>query len=267
MSEHNHSKQRMTIRVGRNTLSFAMLEEDGQDIVFEPFVVKSGVSMAANLREAFKTGDLLLQAPQKVRVMIDSDVLHVPVDNFDEKDAEALHHHAFPGHEQDAVFYNVLPDLNAVALFSINRDLKLVIDDHFQDVRLITAISPVWRHLHQRSFTGSREKLYAYFHEKRLEVFCFNQNRFRFCNSFAASRVKDAIYFVLYIWNHLQLDAENDEMHLVGDIPEQEVLVAELKTYIEKVYVINPSADFNNHPVTQIKGMPYDMQALFVKGR
>ena len=265
MTELNHSKQRMTIRIGRNTLSFAMPEEDGQNIVFEPFVVKSGVSMAANLREAFRTGDLLLQAPQRVRVMIDSDVLHVPVDEFDEKDIEALHHHAFPG--QDAVFYNVLPDLNAVALFSMNRDLKLVIEDHFQDVRLVTAISPVWRHLHQRSFTGSREKLYAYFHEKRLEVFCFNQNRFRFCNSFDATRTKDAIYFVLYIWNQLQLNAENDEIHLVGEIPEQETFVAELKRYVEKVYVINPSADFNNHPVTQIKGMPYDMQTLFIKGR
>lgn len=267
MQELNHNKQRMTIRVGRNTLCFAMPENDGQTIVYEPFVVKSGVSMAANLREAFKTSDLLLQAPQRARVMMDSDVLHVPVEEFDEKAIETLHHHAFPGHEQDVVFYNVLPDLNAVALFSINRDLKLVIDDHFQDVRLVTAVSPVWRHLHQRSFTGSREKLYAYFHEKRLEVFCFNQNRFRFCNSFDASRTKDAIYFVLYIWNQLQLDAENDELHMVGEIPGQEAFVAELKKYVSKAYVVNPVADFNNHPVTQIKGMPYDMQALFIKGR
>lgn len=267
MQENNHSKQRMTIRVGRNTLSFAMPVEDAQGILYEPFVVKSGVSMAANLREAFKTSDLLLQAPPRVRVMVDSDVLHVPVEEFEEKDMEALHRYAFPGHEQDAVFYNVLPDLNAVALFSVNKDLKLVLDDHFQDVRLITAISPVWRHLHQRSFTGSREKLYAYFHEKHLEVFCYAQNRFKFCNSFDASRMKDAIYFLLYIWNQLQLNREYDEMYLVGEMPEREALVAELKKYVCKVYVINPVADFNNHPVVQIKGMPYDMQTLFIKGR
>ena len=267
MQEINITRQRLTIRIGRNTLSFAIPQESDQDIVFEPFVVKSGISMAANLREAFRQADLLLQAPPRVRVSIDSDVLLVPVETFNEQDIETLHHHAFPRQEQDAIYYNVLPDLNAVAIFSMNRDLRLVIDDHFQDVRLVSAVSPVWRHLHQRSFTGSRQKLYGYFHESRLDVFSFQQNRFRFSNSYDAARPKDAIYYLLYIWNQLQFDREHDELHLVGDIPEQGPLVKELKKYVEKTYVINPVVDFNNHPVTQIKGMPYDLQTLFVKGR
>ena len=47
----------------------------------------------------------------------------------------------------------------------------------------------------------------------------------------------------------------------------EEQLVEELKQYLPKVYVINPSADFNRAPVTEIIGMPYDLQTLFVKGR
>ena len=53
----------------------------------------------------------------------------------------------------------------------------------------------------------------------------------------------------------------------MGDIPEQQWLLSELKKYLQKAYVINPVADFNQAPVTQIKGMPYDLQTLFVKGR
>jgi len=267
MSENTNNKQRLTIRIGRNTLAFATLEGEGQGIAYEPFVVKSGISMAANLREAFKTADLLLQAPPRVRVAIDSNTLIVPVEQFEEGDIETLHRHAFPGHEQETVFYNVLPDLNSVAVFSMNKDLKLVIDDHFQDVRLVTAISPVWRHLHQRSFTGTREKLYGYFHEKRLEVFCFQQNRFRFCNSYDAGRTKDAQYFLLYIWNQLSMNSESDELHLVGEIPDEDTLLPALREFIQNVYVINPVADFNNHEATEIKGMPYDLVTLFVKGR
>jgi len=236
-------------------------------VVFEPFVVKSGVSMAANLREAFKTADLLQQLPTRVRVSIDSDVLMVPVEQFDERDMETLHNHAFPRSEQDAIFYNVLPDLNAVAVFSMNRDLKLVIDDHFRDVNLMTAMAPVWRHLHQRSFTGNRRKLYGYFHERRLEVFSFQQNRFRFCNSFEASRAHDSLYFLLYVWKQLQLQPEHDELHIVGDIPQEEWVMSELKKYVQKAYVINAEADFSNHPVTELKGMPYDLMTLIVKGR
>lgn len=267
MSETTNPRQRMTIRIGRGTLSFATPSEDGDSIIFEPYVVKSGISMAANLRDAFKKADLLLDTPPRVRVLYDGDVLMVPVELFQEDTMETMYRHAFPSKEQEIVYYNVLPDLNAVAVFSMNRDLRLVIDDHFKDVTLVAAISPVWRHLHQRSFTGNRHKLYAYFHEKQIDIFSFQQNRFKFCNSFAAGRPHDSLYFLLYVWKQLQLQPEHDELHIVGDIPEQQWLLSELKKYLQKAYVINPVADFNQAPVTQIKGMPYDMQTLFVKGR
>ena len=53
----------------------------------------------------------------------------------------------------------------------------------------------------------------------------------------------------------------------MGEIPEQDWLIEELKKYLQKAFIINPTADFNNHPVTEIKGMPYDLQTLYVKGR
>ncbi len=266
MPETLIKQKRLTIRVGRNTLSFAMPDDAGR-VVFEPYVVKSGVSMAANLREAFKQSDMLLDAPPRVRVLIDSPVLLMPVELFDEQLMQPLHQHAFPTAEQDAKLYNVLPDLNAVAIFTINKDLRLVVDDHFHDAKFVCAVSPVWRYLHQRSFIGPRNKLYGYFHERRLEIFSFQKNRFKFCNSFEAKHAYNSLYFLLYVWKQLQLEPEYDELHIVGEIPEQEWLLGELRKYLQKAYVINPSADFNRAPVTEIKNMPYDLQTLFVKGR
>lgn len=268
MEENRNVRQQLTIRVGRGTLSFSMPADNGQDILFEPYVVKSGVSMAANLREAFKQSDLLQEPlPARCRVLTDGDVLMVPVEMFSEDTMEDMHHHAFPNGEQDVILYNVLPDLNAVAVFSVNRDLRTVVDDHFHNVRFIAALSPVWRHMHQRSFTGTRYKLYGYFHEKRLDIFSFQQNRFKFCNTFEANRGHDSLYFLLYVWKQLRLQPEYDELHIVGDIPEKDWLLAELKKFVQNAYVINPSADFNRHPITEIKGIPYDLQTLYIKGR
>lgn len=267
MPEISNKNQRLTIRIGRSSMSFSCVADNEKDVIYEPYVIKSGVSMAANLREAFKTADLLLNPPARVRVVLDSDVLMVPVELFDEKDIDKMYAHTFPGKEQDAVCYNVLPDLNTVAVFAINKDLKLVIDDHFKDVKIIIALAPVWRHLHQRSFTGNKRKLYGYFHEKHLDIFSFQQNRFKFCNTFEVSRAHDSLYFLLYVWKQLQLQPEYDELHIVGEIPEKEWLLTELKKFLQNAYVINPSADFNRHPVTEIKGMPYDLQTLYIKGR
>ncbi len=263
-------KQRLTIRLSRNSLSFSAFipgTEEENPIRFEPWVVRSGISMAANLREALKGAQLPAMGFTKARVMTDMPVLMMPVEQFDEKTMAQEYHYTYPQTEQETVLFNVLPDLNAVAVFAMNRDLKLVIDDRFEDVQYIAALTPVWRQLHQRSFTGQRYKLYGYFHDKKVDVFTYQQNRFKFCNQFDTSHAHDALYFLLYVWRQLMFDVEKDEMHLVGDIPEQEWLVDELKKYIRRAYVINPSADFNRAPATQVKGMPYDLMTLFTKGR
>ena len=165
------------------------------------------------------------------------------------------------------MLYNILPSLKAVCLFAISRDLQVVVQDRFEEVQFIQAMTPVWHHLHQRSFTGHRNKLYGYFHGKQLDLFSFQQNRFKFCNTFEAGHSHDALYFLLYVWKQLRLESEHDELHIVGEIPEPEWLVPELKRYLRKAFVINPSADFLQAPATKIAHMPYDLMTLLVKGR
>lgn len=262
-------KRRLTIRVGKNTLAFSMTDVTDMEhpIIYEPYVVKSGVSMAANLREAFKTKDILSESLRRIEVMIDSKALMVPVERFEEGNIETVYRHSFPQSQNDSVVFNVLPDLNAVAIFSINKDLRMVVNDHFDNVSIIHVMAPVWRYLHQRSFTGHRNKLYGYFHDKQLDIFSFHQNRFKFCNSFETSRTHDSLYFLLYVWKQLNLQPEHDEMHIVGDIPDRDWLLQELRRYLQKAYVINPTAEFNRAPATQFKTMPFDLMVLLTKGR
>jgi hypothetical protein len=160
-----------------------------------------------------------------------------------------------------------MPNLNVVALFALNKDLRLVIDDHFTDKRIIPLMQPVWSYLHKRSFTGNRRKLYGYFHDKKLEIFSFQKNRFKYCNAFDASHSRDAVYFLLYVWQQLVFDANADEMYLVGTIPDKEWIAEALHKYVHNMYVINPTAEFNRAPITQIKNLPFDLITYFMKGQ
>lgn len=261
---------RLTIRVSRYSLSFSTVrtaEGDGNPVVFEPYTVKSGISMAANLREALKTASLPSRDYGRVTVLTDSPVLMVPVDLFREDECGMLYAHSYPQKGNNAVLYNVLPELNAVAVFAVNKDLKLVVDDRYANVHFMCAMVPVWRYLHQRSFVGSRNKMFGYFHDRKVEVFSFCQNRFKYCNSFDAPHAHDALYYLLHVWRQLMLKPEYDEMHIVGDIPDQDWMLDELRRYLQRAYVINPSGDFNRAPATQIKGMPYDLVTYYVRGK
>ena len=261
----DNKQKRLIIRISKGRLSFATA--DGSDVLYEDYALNSSISMAANLREALRTVPLLEESFERVLVMVDTYTLMVPANLFVEEESETLYHHAFTDVEQQLVMHTVLPDLNAVVLFAVQKDLRSVIANNFGDVRYTAAEAPVWRHLHQRSYTGQHQKLYGYFHDRRMEVFSYAQNRFKFCNSYAVNNPNDALYYLLAIWKQLTMDAEHDELHLVGDVNERDQLLEEAQKFVKRVFYINPSGEFNRAPVTQIKGMPYDMMVLFVKGR
>lgn len=261
--------ERLIIRLSRTHISFTMVDagNTGQPVTYAPYDVNNSISMSANLREAFRMEPLLGRSYQRITVMTDSRVLLVPIDLFEEQEKETLYHHSYPTQKHAVIASEVMPSLNCIALFAIDKDVKTVIDDHFPQAQYMCCMTPVWRHLHQRSFTGVRNKLFGYFHDQHLEVFSFQQNRFKFCNTFDAQRMHDSLYFLLYVWKQLNLQQEHDELHLAGNIPHQEELLEELRRYLKRAYVVNPTADFNRSPVTQIAGMPYDLMTMIVKGR
>ena len=258
-------QKRLVIRISRGRLSFSTA--DGSDVLYEDYALNSSISMAANLREALRTLPMLEDRFERVLVMVDTPTLMVPTNEFHEADAETLYRHAFTGQEQQQVMHTVLPDLNAVVLFSVQKDLRNVIEDNFSDVRYTAAVAPVWRHLHQRSYTGQHQKLFGYFHDRQLEVFSFAQNRFKFCNAFTVNNPNDALYYLLAVWKQLSMEAEHDELHLAGDIAERDQLLEEAQRFVKRVFYINPAGEFNRAPVSQIKGIPYDLMTLYIKGR
>lgn len=260
--------KRLIIRVSRKSLSFSAWDSGSGEITFQPYTLRSGISLSANLREAFRNnGELLSDDYRHVLVSVVSPTLAVPAGLFAEEEKETLFHHAFTGHEQDEVDFTVMDDLNCVVLFAVNRNLKSVIADHYPEARYMAAMAPVWRHLHQKSYLGGHAKLYGYFHDRRLEIFSYGQNRFKFCNAFDGHDAHDALYYLLYVWKQLGMQIGSDELFLAGEIPEQQWLTEEAGKYVQRAYVIRPAGEFNRAPVTQIAGMPYDLMTLFVKGR
>lgn len=262
--------KKLIMRIGRNTLSFTLPDpaDKEQPLRYEPYVVKGGISMAANLREALKTASLPSADVKRVQVVLDTPSMLVPIEQFEEDTINDLYAYTFaPSQELKKILFNVLPDLKAVCIFPISKDLYGVINDRFDNVQFIHALIPVWRYQHQRSFTGHYNKLYATFLGGQLYLSAFQQNRFKFCNTFDASHVHDALYYIVHVWKQLRMDALHDELHLSGDLPAEEQLLQELKKYLQKVYISKPATEFNQAPATKIKGLPYDLMTLIVKGR
>ena len=136
-------KRKITLRIGRNSLSFATFNSSDatQPVIYEPYIVKAGIAMAVNLREAFK--NVVASDLNHADVLLDTPQMLVPIEQFDEDDIKTLFDYAFPAKEQvqHIVRYNVLPDLKTVCLFAVNKDLNSVLNDRFDHVQYTVTCS------------------------------------------------------------------------------------------------------------------------------
>ena len=259
-------KLRLTIRFSRNNMAFAVgdPQENGM-LVYEPYEMNMGISVAANLREAFKVSELLQSGYKRLLAEMDTPVMLMPIDDFGTQDIETLYHHTYHRQGNEEILSSILPDLNAIAVFAINKDLKLVIDDHFKDIRIQPLMQSVWTHIYRHLYAGPRRKLFAYFHEKRMEVFSFQQNRFRFSNSYEVENEHDALYYLLYIWKLTGMDTEKDELCLIGDTPYLNRFIDKAKQHLKLCRLINQEVYFSNSQLAKRKELPYDMKAIYLE--
>ena len=256
---------RLTIRIGEGSMMFAVGDPQADDnIVFEPYELNNSISIAANLREAFKKSELLQSGYKRVLLVVDTPAMLVPLDEYREQDVETLYKHTFKWQRSEDIVTSILPELNAVAVFAVNKDLKMVVDDHFADIRMQPLMQAVWTHLYRRAFTGTRQKLFAYFHDKRMEVMRFQRNRFEFSNSYEATGTSDILYFLLYVWKLMGMDRGDNELYMVGNIPNRDEMRGELQQFISRNYIMNIETDFNNAEMAKRNDIPYDLKTLYL---
>ena len=275
---------RLVIRVGQEALTFtAGTPQAEHTMATEHYPLNKGISAAANLREAFTTSELLQSGYAKVLLLVDTPVMLVPLDEYQSTpDIEPLYRHAFTLHASEQLHSNVLPQLNAVAVFSVNKDLLTVVGDHFSDVRIMSVMEPVWLYHYEQALTGTRSKLFAYFHDQQVSVFSFARNRFRFSNAFDATHPSDTVYFLLNAWKQLGMNAESDELHLIlqetGDgrreiapppkgggregAGRQETVVTQLRRYVRYVYTLLGTTVYPHLKDPAIRSLPYDVITL-----
>lgn len=256
------NKKKIIIRAGEGTLSF-LIKEDGIKPTYYPYVVKSGMSLAANLREAFREQPELLDGVSHALLLVPTPIALMPEEeynNTEQFDVETFFNTVITGHRGEKKIIKEIDDIEAVGVFTVNADLHMVVSDNYAEVDTQNVMIPVWKHLYNRYYQSSqRRKLFAYFHDKKVDICAFEQHRIRFANTFDASHAHDALYYILFVWKQLGMNQAEDSLHVIGSMPHEQWLRGRLATYLSNIYDINPNADLNRSLLAQVEGLPFDM--------
>ena len=233
----------ISIRLSTDGFCFSVLDPTSEGgTVYVDLPVDNERSLTANLRQAFRQTELLRQSYRRSNVVVaGSRWTLVPLEMFDDDQAEQVFYYNHPASDHEVVCYNILKRGNAVVVFGVDRAVHDFVRQQWPEVRIFAQSTPLIEHFAYRSRMGNSRKLYAFVHGEYLNVYAMDRGRLLLGNSVACRLTSDRTYYLMYIWRQLGLDQERDELHLSGLLPDKEALVSELRRYVRQVFVASPA--------------------------
>lgn len=244
MIDLTQSKQyTLSIRLSTDGFSFSIYRPTADHaLTIMEKEVDSHRSLTNNLRQMVEESALLSSSYKRVNLLTASHrFLTVPLELFEDTQAEAWFHQCHPPKPNETVRYNILSRENLVVIFGIDKSTADFAQAQYPGVHIASHVSPLIQYLSSQSREGNTRKMYACFRKREVDVFCFDQGKLLLSNSFRYSHPSDMVYFLLCAWKQLGFDQERDELHIGGTMSENEQGLNELKLFVRHLIVMQPS--------------------------
>lgn len=254
----------LSIRLSTDGFSFSIFNPEGEkDFIITPYPVNNNYSMTANVKELFASDETFKRRYKQVNVLVDTPrFMTLPLDMFDDEQMETLFYSAFTKQDNEIVLCNVLAKNDIVALFAMDKHTHQLINEQYPLASYYATNSPLTDYFLTKGHNSTNKRLYAYTHHQVLDVCCLDNGKLQLTNSFKVPTPSDTLYYLLYIWKQMGMDAEGkDELFIAGQ--QNDSLIAELRKFIRNIYPIYPKAAFNRSTFAQ-ENVPFDLQTLLI---
>ena len=248
MIDFTKSKQyTLSIRLSTDGFSFSIynpIHDDSFSVIEKE--IDTSLSLTANLKAVFHESDFLGHSYKRVNIMLASKRFTiVPLDLFEEEQADLLFYHNHRKRENETVIYNILKKNNVVIVFGIDRSAYSFLTEQYPEARFYSQSTPLIECFSVKSRLGNSKKMYVSVREEGIDIYCFDRGHLLLANSFECSHTEDRIYYLLYAWKQLGFNQERDELHLTGTLPDKEILMNELRKFILQVFIMNPATNID----------------------
>lgn len=246
----------IVLRICKQSLSFASLTDR---LRYEPYIVNSSISIAANLREAFRSSPLLAETYTKSTALIDSEVMLLPEEEYRETDNEQLYRHSFHTTPSQTIMHMPIKHLSAVAVFAVDSDLLTVLRDHYDNLTVLPLTMPTWKIAAQK-----QELINIYACDNFIEITAFERNRFLFYNRYNVKHVNDAVYFIVNVRKQLKekhgvrlmVKSANDKQSIAASLNEN------LAKYVDNIEMVEPDSLSTQQTADTNIQLPFDMMCF-----
>jgi hypothetical protein len=174
---------------------------------------------------------------ERVILFSTSPSTRVPLDEFRREDMMAVYRLTFAGVSvrPEDICFQVLPSLDVVEIFLINSSVVETLRRYYPSAMVQGFYGSMLSHVAEMQQGSTLPISYhAIVLEGGIMIVVLRQGRLQFANVFRALGHADKLYFILYVWKTLALDAWHDLCSLYGA---DEKLYDEVCQYLSHVEI------------------------------
>lgn len=225
------------------------------------------ISLNANIHKAIKSSVMARNTYSFVEVYCAEPATLVPLKEFEEEDANDIYFFNYPSLRQsNRVFYDTLPYLNAILVFSIDKGVCHSLKEFYPQVKFhCTLTSPVLQHASRYPFQINSPRLYCYVNEGRLTTTVIKDGQLRFMNSYALHHTTDALYYIACVARQEGILPNGEDLLICGDKDMTTGIAANLDKIGQRGFLMKDSEELSHHPLSEIEQFPYDLKVQLLK--
>lgn len=258
----------LTIRISHNRIIFTNYDRL-QNLVPEYDVYNNNhdISLNANITQAIRQMGLQQGDYNFVDVYVDEPATLAPLNEFEEEYDDDIYFYNFPElASRHKVFYDTLPYLNALLLFSADKDVVRTLRDYFPGVKFhhtLTAL--VIQYASRYPYTATTPRIYCYVCEEKLSTIVISGGKLQFMNTYRIHNPNEALYYLNSVAERVNYADNKERIYIGGDPKPAKEMMGNLSKINMQGFLMDDQQELSNHPVSKINDFPYDFKVVLLK--
>ena len=227
----------LSIRQCADGFSFFVYSASSGQLLMQDNVHSTGEETLADaLERGLNLSRIKGRRYERVTLLSSSPSTRVPLDEFRREDMLAVYRLTFSGmsvrHED--MRFQLLPGLEVVEIFTLSSQVVSVLQTHYPSAVIKSFYGSLLEYVSEKQQGATTPVTYhAVVVEGGLLIVVLKRGRLAFANVFHAEHDDDKLYFMLYVWKTLDLDAWHDPCMLYGASPSLHDSVADYLHNVE----------------------------------
>lgn len=159
---------------------------------------------------------------------------------------------------QFVVVKNKILNTSQELLIAIHKGLRSVINEYLSTAKINHSISILHDSIISKSIINTDDdQIFAYISERNLYLMAYIKKELVFANSYHFTSKEDFIYFILLVYQTVNLTPEKNQLNLLGEISPSSALYNICYQYIRNISLLNKienmnlDPDFDSFPIHQ----------------